>query len=304
MKKFKIVFLFILSLLLIGCTGDDNIEIFKFVNLEHEIHVGESINLQLTMGQYPEDAEVKYTFSESDIISFENGVALGLKEGEVEVTATVDNLLFVTTKVIVLGKEVDGLQIISETNTLYLGEELQLSVRIFPDEFSDEVTWTVENLNSDYSVAAEITPEGLLKALRGEADQAEIDAGGAKVRVVATSTVDTKVVAKKDFYIRYKEVTVLTLSAPDDKVEFTFEELDGVESIELETGHLPTNSYPVISYTSSDETVVMVDDEGVITFPETLKEGSATITVTTLDNKTASLTITILDSDESVEPEE
>ena len=170
MKKFKIVFLFILSLLLIGCTGDDNIEIFKFVNLEHEIHVGESINLQLTMGQYPEDAEVKYTFSESDIISFENGVALGLKEGEVEVTATVDNLLFVTTKVIVLGKEVDGLQIISETNTLYLGEELQLSVRIFPDEFSDEVTWTVENLNSDYSVAAEITPEGLLKALRGEAD--------------------------------------------------------------------------------------------------------------------------------------
>src|SRR5690606_35978617 len=112
MKKFKIVYLFIFLFVLIGCSSNTNIEIFRFVNHENTIQLGEKINLQLIMGEYPEDANVKYSFSEEGVIEFTNGVAEGKKVGEVVVTATVDNVKFASTKVIVTREPVDGLQIL------------------------------------------------------------------------------------------------------------------------------------------------------------------------------------------------
>lgn len=299
MKKIKIVCLLLFSLFLIGCTGKKNIEIFRFVILENTIQVGESVNLQLLLGQYPENSKVTYTLSKKNIIEFEDGVATGIGEGEVDVRATVDNKIFATTKVIVNKVEIEGLQIVSETNIVRYNDTLQLGLKFFPETLSQSVVWSIEKIDGEENDAAEITADGLLIAKRGEKNQEEFDAGGAKVRVLATIESE-KIVVKKDFYIRYLETSVLTLDAPDDKTEFLFSELEEVESIKLLTGKVPEDSYPIISFESSDETIVLVDENGILTFPATLKEGQSTITVKTMDGKTATLVIKLV---KPVEPE-
>jgi hypothetical protein len=301
MKKFKFGFLFLLSLLLFGCTAKKNTEIFRFVNNKYEIYVGESIDLVLVLGPYSEDSVVKYTVSEEGIIELENGIATGLKEGSVEVKATINDEASDTTEVIVKKAEIDGLQILSDKNVVYVGQSLQLDTRIFPSTFSKSVKWEIEN-NTD-NPAAEITANGLLKALRGEETEEEIAAGGIKIRVVATSLENAKVQAKKEFIIKYKDLDTFKLTAPNNKTEFTFEELESIESIQLALDQTP-NSYPVISYESSDNTIVLVDEDGILTFPSTLKAGEATITAKALNGKTATIVIKVIQPDEDTDQEE
>ncbi|HCZ23967.1 MAG TPA: hypothetical protein DHV05_03815, partial [Acholeplasmataceae bacterium] len=53
---------------------------------------------------------------------------------------------------------------------------------------------------------------------------------------------------------------------------------------------LPENAYPKLTYTSSDETVLTIDSEGIVT---PLKEGSVTITATSTMNETITHSITV-----------
>lgn len=292
MKKFKIIYLFILALLLVGCGNSVNIEIFRFVNHENNIQVGEEISLELIMGEYAEDAEVKYTISNPEIISFENGIAKGLAEGETEVKATVDNFKFATTKVIVTREPIDALQILSSKNIIYIDETLQLDTKIYPSHFSKAVKWSIES-GSD---VASISEAGLITPKRAEKDAAEFNAGGAKVRVVATSIEDETVMAKKDFYVKFRPTTVVTVTAPDNKTEFLISELTGDTSIELTVGKAPQKSYPYATFTSTNAAVVtaeFVDGKYLAKFPATLKAGIAILTVRTLDGRAGSITFTI-----------
>lgn len=292
MKKFKIVYLFILALLLVGCGNSVNIEIFRFVNHENTIQVGEEISLELIMGEYADDAEVKYTISKPEIISFENGIAKGLQVGETEVKATVDNSKFATTKVIVTREPVDALQILSDKNIIYLDETLQLDTKIFPSHFSKAVKWSIE-FGDDVVF---ISDTGLITPRRGEKDAAEFNAGGAKVRVVATSKEDSTVMAKKDFYVRHRPTTMVTITVPDNKTEFLLSELTGDTSIELTVGKAPVKSYPYATFTSTDATVVIaeaVGDKFFAKFPTTLKAGTVTLTVRTLDGRAGYITFKI-----------
>ena len=292
MKKIKIIYLFLLALLLVGCGKSVNIEIFRFVNHENKIQVGEEVSLELIMGEYAEDSEVKYTLSNPDIISFENGIATGLKVGETVVKATVDNFKFATTKVIVTREPVDALQILSSTNIIYIDQTLQLDTKIFPSHFSKAVTWSIE-IGDD---VATISATGLITPKRAEKDAAEFNAGGAKVRVVATSVEDSTVVAKKDFYVKNRQTTLVTITAPENKTEFILSEINPGESIELTVGKLPLNSYPLSTFTSSDATVVIaeiVEGKYYAKFPATLKAGTATLTVRTLDGRAGSIIFTI-----------
>lgn len=295
MKKFKIAYLLIFLFVLIGCGQRRNLEIFRFVNHEHQIQVGETINLQLIMGEYKDDAVVTYSFSEEGIIKFEDGFATGLKVGEVVVSATVDKVKYAYTRVIVTREPVDGLQIIAEKNTIYVDEELPLDVKIFPEHFSNEVTWTIE-LGTDVAVIE----DGILKPLRGENGLQEFNNGGARVRVVATSVEDDRVSAKRDFFVKYRPTSELTLTA--DVVEVALEDIENevITKITLEVGILPDAANPLLTFTSSDETIALVDVEGIVTFPETPKAGTVTITVTSIDGVEATIEITITEP----EPEE
>lgn len=314
MKKFKIVYLFIFLFVLIGCSSNTNIEIFRFVNHENTIQLGEKINLQLIMGEYPEDANVKYSFSEEGVIEFTNGVAEGKKVGEVVVTATVDNVKFASTKVIVTREPVDGLQILAEKvgadesdntdeNTIYVDQSFKLSAKIYPDHFSNEVTWSIE-LGSDVAV---ITEEGELIPQRGENGIKEFNEGGALVRVVATSKEDSSFTAKRDFRIKYRETTLVTITGEPTEIALEDIESGEVESLKLTIGILPEKANNKVTVKSSDETIALVKLEGshvIVTFPENPKAGTVVITVTSIDDVEGEIEITITEPETPEEPEE
>lgn len=300
MKKFKIAYLLLLLLVLVGCGKKGNIEIFRFVNHENKIQVGDTIYLQLIMGEYKADSKVTYKVSEEGIISIEDGYVTGLKVGEVTVRATVDNIKFATTKVIVEKEPIDGLQIITTKknandnlpdNTIYIDNEFNLSAKIFPSHLSNEVTWSIE-IGEDVA----IIENGVLKPLRGEKDTVELNNGGAKVRVVATSTVDPTFNAKKDLYIRYKPTESITVSA--NQTTFNLDEITSGEviSVQLSVTVNPTNANPLLTFSSSDTSIALVNNYGLVTFPTNPKAGSVTITVKSLDGKSATITITINES--------
>ena len=301
MKKFKIIYLFILSLVLIGCSNNVNIEIFRFVNHENTIQVGDTVNLDLILGEYPEGSEVTYVLSEDGIIEFENGVAKGLTVGEVVVTATVDNIKFATTKVIVIKVPIDAMQIIAPKTKMFFDETIKFDVRVIPADHSNEVTWSIE-IGSDF---ASISEEGVLTAVRGEKDTAEYNAGGARVRVVATSKEDTDLKAKIDILVQYRKTTSITLSVPEGKTEFQLSEIvdKTVESIQLEWGILPLNANTIVTFSSSNTAVMNVDAFGLITFPETPIAGESIITVRTIDNVRGTITIKISEPEEPEDPE-
>lgn len=301
MKKIKIIYLFILSLVLIGCSSNVNIEIFRFVNHEIKIQVGETVNLDLILGEYPEDSKVIYTFDNDNIIDFENGVATGKAVGEVIVTATVDNIKFATTKVVVNKIPIDAMQIKVSKTKMFVDEKLQFSVEVIPSDHSNEVTWSID-LGND---VGEITQDGILSAKRGEENLDEYNAGGAKVRVVATSKEDPEMKAKIEILVQYRKTSSVTITVPDNITEFTLEQIVNkeVESIQTEVGILPLTANSIVTYTSNNTGVALVNAEGLITFPETPKAGVAVITVRTIDNVSASITITITEPEPEPEPD-
>lgn len=193
MKRIKLIYLLILGLILVGCSSGPSIEIFRFASHENTVQVGESVNLDLIMGEYPEDSEIEYEISADDIITFEDGVATGLQVGKVTVKATVDSVKYATTIVEVTREPMDGMRIIApgDTNTITLNESLFLQVQVYPDKFANDVTWKIE-IGEDI---AQITSGGLLRIFPGT------NINGRRIRVVATSLVDPEMAAKRDFFV-------------------------------------------------------------------------------------------------------
>ncbi len=290
MKRIKVLLLLVFMFLIVGC-GTTNIEIFRFVSHENTIYIGQTINLDLIMGEYSEDAVVRYSFSKEGIIDFEDGVATGLAIGEVEITATVDNIKKAKTKVIVIKVPIDGMQILATKSTIFVDETLQLETKIFPSSFSNDVTWSIETGED----VATISSTGLLTPLRGEKNSTELNAGGAKVRVVATSKEDSKVKVRRDFFVKYRPVENIEITVENDKFEYTFDELETITQIQLTYVLKPANTNPLVTITSTDTSILLVDENGVITFPETLKAGTAEVRVRSLDNKMVAVQFTIRD---------
>lgn len=293
MRKIKLIYLLLILLALVGCTRGANIEIFRFVTHENKIVVGQQISLNLIMGEYPEDAEVIYSFSKEGIISFEDGLVEGLKVGEVEISATVDKIKYAYTVVIVTKEPIDGLQITPNTKTIYIDQTLQLDVDVFPKHLSTDVTWSIES-GSD---VATISESGLLTPTRGEKNTTEFSAGGARVRVVATSVEDPNMKSKKDIFVKYRPTTSINVVVPDNKFDFTLEEIDDIEGIQLVSNVLPTTANQAVTYRSTNTEVMLVDETGLITFPENKKAGETTITVRSMDGKAQTLIFRVVSLD-------
>lgn len=298
MKKLKIFYLLVLGLLLAGCTDANKIEIFRFVNHENEIYVDDTIKLDLIYGEYSTDSKVTYTLSEEGIIELVGNEAKGLVAGEVQVTATIDNVKFARTTIIVRNRPLDGMQITSSktTNIVYIGETVQFNIIVFPKEFLTTVTWSLEGKKD----AATIDQNGLFTPKIGEQTTAELNAGGVKITVVAKSKTDPNMIAKREVFIRYRPTQSITLSTKDNINEIYYG-----ESLELNPNITPENANKLVTYTSSDVKVAVVNEYGIVTTPEEPIEGEVTITAKTLDGKTATITIVVLNPNpETNQPEE
>ena len=115
MKKIKLILLLVLGLILAGC-AKSNIEVFRFVNHEIEITVGEEAILELIYGEYDEDSVVLYEFEDKEgVISLDGNVVTGLKVGEVTIRATIDQVKYDEVIVRVVQEQISSMKINAES---------------------------------------------------------------------------------------------------------------------------------------------------------------------------------------------
>lgn len=289
MKKINLLLIFILGFLLIGCKATD-IDVFRFVNHEITIQVGDDAVLNLIYGEYDEDEEVIYTLSKEGIITLSGNTATAISAGEVTVTATIDGIK--TTKIIVtvINEPINSMSITSASNVT-VGSSIQLSVSVLPSHLSNEVTWSIEDSAQSNQDAATISTSGLLTGVIGATTKAELTAGGKRIIVVATSKVDPSMNVKKTIFVKYQPTTSITLATAESVTT-----METNETLQIVANILPINACSVLTYTSSNTAVVTVSNTGLISVPEgSTNYETATITATALDNVVGTIDITVLD---------
>ena len=166
---------------------------------------------------------------------------------------------------------VTGVRLNSNTLTLTVGETERLIAAVLPESATNQnVTW-----NSDNIAVATVDAQGTIRAV--SAGTAIITVKTADGGRTATATVTVKV-----------PVTGVTL----DEEEF---ELAIGSTKELIATVLPTNATNQnVVWSSDDESVATVDDDGVVA---AVSEGEAIITVRTEDgNFTATAIVTVIDN--------
>lgn len=215
---------------------------------------GQSTDLSVTYvpSNTTDNKAVTWTTSNSDVATVSNGKVTGLKEGEATITAKVGDFE-ATCNITVTEKKLSFIKL-NEDFELFLGDSTDLTVEYNPEDTTDDktVTWS----SSDNTVV-KVDATGKVTALKiGEA--------------TITATVGTKTASVK---IIVPEVLIESIDAKldTDKVE-----VDGTANIVITTNPEKVTEEVVATYTSSDETIAKVDENGKVLG---LKPGKATITV-------------------------
>ena len=215
-------------------------------------------DMQLEAHLYPSIATIKdieWSSSNPQVVAVsENGFITGVSEGKARITATcgtVSNTCEITVVTPVIEAEQILLNI--EATELNVGETIQLEATVLPEETTDKtVIWQ----SSDEDVAT-ISDEGLLTAIME--GSATITAYCGDVTGICEITVVTPITEAEQIVLNIEET-----------------ELNVGETIQLEATVLPEETTDkTVIWQSSDEDVVTVSDEGLVT---AIMEGSATIT--------------------------
>lgn len=292
MKKFKIIIILLMGIILVGCKNN-NIEVFRFVNHEIEIEIGDQVALDLIYGEYSKSAEVHYTLDSDDIITLDGTIATGIAAGEVKITATIDYEKYAYMIVRVVNPLVYSMKMIAPDNrsSIFVNEQLQLSVSVVPNTISKDVVWSLENNIRDDQEIAKITEDGKLTGLKGEQTDIDYRKGGVPIIVVATSKADPLMSVKKEIFVKYRPTSTVSLAAVDDKTEINLG-----ETVQLTVTIFPVDANKKVTFTSRNEEILLVDENGLVSTPEGSNNfGTVTIVARTIDNKTSTIDITVID---------
>ena len=232
--------------------------------------------------------KVEWTTSNSAVAQVTtDGTVVGIAEGTASITASLGGK-FASCPVTVVKKSeggeggeggevtVTGIDLDVEQAEILEGNTLKINATITPAEAAGKtVTWT----SSDNSIAT--VSNGLVTALKPGS-------------VVITASCEGKTASCR------LTITAATVSVTGVTVTPTTLTLVEGGKASLSATVLPANATnKEIGWSSSDDTVATVDANGQVT---AVKEGTATITVTTVDgNKTATCTVTVVSEVVSVE---
>ena len=245
---------------------------------EAAIAVGET--LQLTATVQPENAAnkaVTWNSSSTGVATVDaNGLVTAKKTGTAIITVhTKDGNKTASCKVTVRtpAVAVTGVTLDQEEATLPVGETLQLTATVQPEDATDKtVTWQSSNTGV-----------------------ATVDANG-KVTAKKTGSTTITVTTKDGAKTATCKITVVaaTVHVTGVTVNKTAVGLSVSESLQLTASVQPSNaSDKTVAWSSSNESVATVDANGKVTAK---KAGTATITATTKDGgKTATCKVTVTD---------
>ena len=228
------------------------------ISIKSDITLLKNQSETLTVTYKPEDTTddrtVTWSSADESIAKVDStGKITGMKEGTTKITAKVGEFeeeCTVTVKEIKL----EGIAISNKIDTLLKGQEAQLEVIYTPENTTDDRT--VEWSSSDDSVLT-VDENGKLKALKE----------GTAVITVTSG----------DFKDSYEvEVKEIPLTGMEIKVDNTT--IKEGEEIQLNVEFTPENTTDSkeLTYISSDESILTVDENGVI---RAIKAGKAVVTV-------------------------
>ena len=255
----------------------------KLDKTEHTLAVGGTVTLVATVT--PEGAtnkKVAWKSDKTDIATVdENGKVTAVKAGVAKITVTTEDGKKTATCTITVKEDkvaVTGVKLSSTSLSLTEGDSYQLKATVSPINATNQnVTWKSSNSN-----VADVDQEGLVAAVK--AGTATITVTTEDGNKTATCTVTVK--ADK---VAVAGVT-LNMTSLSMKVNETYQLKATISPADA------TNQN--VKWESSDSSVADVDQSGLV---GALKEGTATITVTTEDgNKTAICTVTVKSGEISV----
>lgn len=280
-RNLVLVFLAFLGLLLVGCAKEASTNIFRFEIHQLELERGDARELLIT-GNFGKDAEIVYTVENNkneenkDILQLIEGdrlTVVGLTEGTTQVVATVKNneKLRAVANVTVIPPKASSVTIKRPDNfndTMKIGDRVKFGAIVTPTD-AGGVKWST----SDPSKAM-IDNEGFLTAI-----------GGGLIEVRATS-LDGNITSKILVNIAYNPVTSVSLEIIKNDSEAAGPDNMNVaylrESIQLKATVYPKSADPFITWTSSNENVANVDNNGNVFG---VGVGTATIKATSVDGK-------------------
>ncbi|MDE6522521.1 MAG: Ig-like domain-containing protein, partial [Muribaculaceae bacterium] len=258
-----------------------SVESIEISNTELRLTEGDTATLTATIA--PENATDKtviWTSSDASVAYVsEEGVVTAVKAGTATITAASSNGKTATCTVTVAANiiSVESISISESVLSLTEGETATLTATIAPENATDKsVTWT----SSDEAVTT-VSVDGVVTAIK---------AGTATITVASSNgkTATCKVTVAANVI----EVIGITLSN-------TNLSLTEGETATLTATIAPENATDKsVTWTSSDEAVASVSDKGVVT---AVKAGTATITATSANGKTATCTVTVAANIISVE---
>lgn len=234
-----------------------------------------TLNVNDSMYLYVSGTErkVEWHTTNNDIVEVEDGEITGIAVGKAQVVAAIGKLEIICditvledpkSKVVPTAITIDKTSAVLDTK----GQTLQLKANIYPSIANSmtELKWTSSN-----SYVATVDQNGIVTAV----------ADGN-----ATITVTTANNKSNTCYIIVEcdEIKSIYLS----KYSLTFTNMEQLETLKVTTE--PSNSQVDLIWNSSNEKVAVVDKNGVVT---PIGDGSATITVKTKNNHSASCLVTV-----------
>ena len=166
-------------------------------------------------------------------------------------------------------KKPTGIRISAPGTEVKIGEKLQLTAELIPENAEGSIKW--ESMNKK---VAKVTQKGVVNPVK---------VGKVKIKATATKNANAWVTI---------EITVKESDAPTSiSIGASKKSLYVSEKWWLNYKLNPADARTTLTFTSSDETVATVDGNGLIT---AIGAGTSTITVKTHNNKKASCRITVL----------
>ncbi len=229
---------------------------------------GESITLTATVN--PDNVTYKdavWSSSNESIATVDQtGKVTGIDFGEVEIKVTVDG--FEKTKKITVDHPLATSVIVTGSSSLPLGKTQTLTVTVSPADALQGVEWK----SSDETIAT-IDANGLVTTLKE-----------GNVTFTAKATDGSEVEGIFEFTVDKPEVESITATAPVAELKIS-------ETAQATYEILPANADQTVSWSSNNEEVAIVDANGLIT---AVSGGSAVITATTVNGKTANINIIVI----------
>ncbi|WP_396637176.1 Ig-like domain-containing protein [Maribacter sp. R77961] len=240
------------------------------------LEVGENITIDASV--QPEDADdtlVNWSSSDENIANVNSdGTITAIAEGIATITATTNDGDFTANVAVTVTSPdipVTGININPEAANLIIGETINLSANVIPQNATNtQITWS----SSDNTIATVDANGVVLAQAPGVATISAITADGA-FEDTSNITVEPNSIG----------VTGVTLNESSATLEIG-------QSIVLTATINPEDATDqTVQWSSSDETIATVDGNGEVI---AVSEGTATITVTTVDGAyTADLTLTV-----------